>query len=136
MEEIVLSFLFNNKKTIMQCKRDEYLKDIFKRYVIKINQKLENIYFLYNGERLNMEKKIEEINNIDNNINILVYLNNNGQNNDKILKQSKQIICPKCKEICIFNFENYQINLNQCSNSHNIGNIIINEFIDSQIINE
>ena len=57
MEERVLSFLFNNKEIVMQYKRDEYLKDIFKRYAIKTNQKLEDIYFLYNGEKLNMEKK-------------------------------------------------------------------------------
>ena len=52
------------------------------------------------------------------------------------MKQSEQIICPKCKEICIFNYDNYQINLNQCRNGHNIENILINEFNNSQKINE
>ena len=52
------------------------------------------------------------------------------------LKQSKEIICPICNELCEINFNNYKIYLNNCINKHCFPNLIINEFYDFQKINE
>ena len=43
-------------------------------------------------------------------------------------KSIKNIICPKCKEICFFNLKNYKISLNNCNNDHKTENILLNEF--------
>ena len=45
--------------------------------------------------------------------------------NERIIK-SKDIICPKSKELCLINFDDYKIILKDCKNKHeNI--ILINE---------
>ena len=139
MSSIILNFLFNGKITKIQCKTNEYMKDIFKRYLIKINKGLNDVYFIYNGNKIQNELKLEEIKNKDkdNEINILVN-HINEENNDikKILKISKDIICQECGDICIMDIKDYKIILNNCINKHSIKNILFSEFNDLQKINE
>ena len=70
-------------------------------------------------------------------MNILVYNRNStiiSNKNERII-QSKDIICPICGELCLINFKDYKIILNNCKNNHeNI--ILLNEFENSQNINE
>jgi len=115
MESIKLYFDYYGEKTIIISNRKENMKDIFKKYKLEI--KIENIdtFFLYNGNIINEELKLGEINNKDNEINILVYNVDNDDNEDYI-KQSKYIICFKCKELCKINFNDYKITLNNCIN--------------------
>ena len=49
-----------------------------------------------------------------------------------IKKNIKNIICPKCKEICFININNYKISLNNCKNKHQIENLMIKEFDTKQ----
>ena len=113
------------------------MKDIFGRYLIKINKSINDVFFLYNGKQITEELKLEEINKEDNEIKILVtdILDKNNKN-EEILKQSKDIICPDCKNICLINFKNYKIKLNNCKNNHSIENILFDEFNNKQKINE
>ena len=67
-ENILIKFLFEGREVKINCKRNEYMKDIIKQYTKDLN----NIYFLYNGDMLKKELKIEEINNEENEIKILV----------------------------------------------------------------
>ena len=69
-------------------------------------------------------------------MNILVYdkNENNITQNERIVK-SKDIICPKFGEICLINFKDYNVILNNCKNNHK--NIIsLNGFDNTQNINE
>ena len=50
--------------------------------------------------------------------------------------KSKEIICPICKENIRININNYKIRLFECKNGHIIKNILLNEFENSQYINE
>ena len=50
------------------------------------------------------------------------------------LAKSKDIICPKCKEVCQFEIKDYEINLFGCKNGHIEKNIKLNKFNDSQYI--
>ena len=108
------------------------MKDIIKQYTKDLN----NIYFLYNGDMLKKELKIEEINNEENEIKILVLEIEDQDEIKEKLKKSEDIICPGCKEICFFNINNYKITLSNCKNNHCFSNIIISEFNDLQEINE
>ena len=82
--------------------------------------------------KLNINKIIKEI---DKEINILVYDKNTIIKNEEI-KKSNNIIYPKCGEICMIKIDNYKIKLNKCKNNHEINNILLNEYEDTQNINE
>ena len=48
---------------------------------------------------------------------------------------SKDIICPECKENVLIDINNFHINFHDCKNNHNINNISLNEFEQTQKIN-
>ena len=136
MEEISLKMLYKNQEVMIQCKRDEYMKDIFKKYENKINKDIKHLIFLYNGNLINENLKLEQINKENNEIIILVEELNNKNNYQEKIIESKDIICPHCGENCIINFNEYKISLSKCDNMHKIENIRLNEFQNLQKINE
>ena len=69
MEEININFIYNSQEILIQCKRKEFIKDILKKFCLKIEKSIDDIYFLYNGEQVNEELKLDEINN-DKNLSI------------------------------------------------------------------
>ena len=111
------------------------MKEICSKYVIKIQKKLDDLFFLYGGQNLNLELKLNQISD-QNKINILVYdkystvINTN--NNFKI---SKHAICPECGDICLIKFEEHKIKLYDCKNNH-IKYISLNDYEDTQKIYE
>jgi len=134
---INLNFIYNEKAINIQCKREEYMKDIFKRYLKKINKDINDVFFIFNGNEINEELKLEEINNKNNEIKILVNdINDTIIENKEFFRQSKDIICPKCGEICLLNIKDYKIILNQCKNKHKRENILFDEYDNLQKINE
>ena len=80
----------------------------------------------------------QQANQIDkerNEMSVLVNENTNTVINENKTK-SKDIICPKCGEVCLINFNNYKIKLFECKNNHETNNILINDYNNTQIINE
>jgi len=136
MDEISLNFIDNEDLIKIQCKRNEYIKDIFKRYLFKINKDINDVYFIYNGNKINEELILEEINNKDKEIKILVSdingKNNENKENKITSNQYKEIICPECREACLIDIKDYKITLNKCINKHNIEYILLDEFNDLQ----
>ena len=65
MAETIINFIYESNSIKIYCKKDEYMKDIFKRYITKINKKMEDIFFLYNSNKINDDLKLEQINNKD-----------------------------------------------------------------------
>ena len=49
--------------------------------------------------------------------------------------KSKSIICPECKEDIKFSIDDYDINLFECRNKHDIDNIFLDKFDSTQNIN-
>ena len=135
-------FTFNGKQTIIQCKKEEKMKDICNKFISKIGININSVYFLYGGKRFNLELTFnEQANLIDNNLNemnILVYETKNTTiiNENNSMKISKEIICPICYNNCRINFKDYKIKLYSCKNGHEINNILLNEYYYSQNINE
>ena len=133
-------FNYNGINTIIQCKENERVKNICDKFCMKLQKDINKLIFIYGGELLKLELDFNQVvNQIDkdkNKINILVYdTNSTVINEDKKIKKSKDIICPKCSELCLIDFKDYKIILNNCKNNHE--NIIsMNEFDNTQNINE
>ena len=116
-------FDFEGREVIIQCKKDEKMKDICQRYVNKINRTINSLIFLYGGKQLNFNLNFnEQANTIDKERNImkvLVYKN-----------EEDEYICPKCGEKIKFNIKDDIIlsinNIKDVINSikFNIDNII------------
>ena len=122
---IMVEAIFNYEgiNITIQCERNEKMKDIIDRFLIKIKYKENNLYYLYNGTKINYELTFnEQANIIDKNrkqMNIIV----NKNDEIKIINKeiiSKNIICPICKENVLINYDNFKINFHDCKNNHNM----------------
>ena len=84
-------FNYEGINTTIQCELNEKMKDIIAKFVIKIENKENNLYYLYNGTKINYELTFnEQANDIDKNrkkMNILVTKN---EDDEKILKKYLQ----------------------------------------------
>ena len=138
---VEIEFIYNDKKTSIQCQENEILKDIIKRYSTKIMKDVDKLFFLYNGFKINEEYSFNELaNNFDKvNKKMIILVNDIVsepiENNDN-LKKSKEVICPNCKGNIRIKFENYKIKLYGCENNHNYEDIQLNEFNKLQSIDE
>ena len=133
---IKFTFCYNGNNEFIEHYIGGRMIDLFEKYLIKVQKDLGDLYFLCNGDLLNPEAKIEEIGEIKDNIMILVFEFENPDDQKELLKQSNDIICPICKEICIMTINDYKINFKTCKNNHTFSNILFNEFKDFQLINE
>ena len=101
MSRVKIVFLNNGNSEIIEEQRYNIMNDIFKRYAKIIGKKMNEIFFLYNGQLINNNKTLSSTINQENinEIQILVYeYEENGI--EDIVKVSKDIICPICKELC------------------------------------
>ena len=133
-------FNFNGEKISIQCDISEKMKDICKRFASKIEFDINSLYFLYNGNQLNLELSFEgKANLIDkkpNQMIELVYYLKNYLTEDNPKNKVKEIICPTCGENCRINIKDYKIKLYGCKNNHDKNDILLEEFNFTQNINE
>jgi len=127
MSEII--FIYNGNSISIQAQSNEILSVVIDRFCIKANVNRNKIYFLYNGEKLNENISVNEIQLNEGNKKIIVCDNNNKNN----IKRSNEIICPECYKNAFIEIDNYKIRLKNCINKHN-KIILFNEFEDSQLI--
>ena len=82
-------FLLDGLEIIIQCSKDEKIKNIFQRYADRINININSLIFLYDGKPINFDLSFnEQANIIDkkrNEMKIFVYKN-----------EISEFICPKC----------------------------------------
>ena len=133
-----LEFDYQQNKINIQANLNDLFEEIIKKYINKTGLDINNIYFIANGKTINKKEKIESIMNESDKRNkkiiILVYSVNNTINNENTnIKKSKDIICPKCKEICKYEIKDYKIKLYDCKNGH-ITDINLNEYENNQVI--
>ena len=134
-DSVKVQFSFNGDEEEIVCNKNVTMIDIFEKYAKKVEQEIRNLFFVYNGDLVNSEKRLDDISGKNTEIKILVYELVN-ETNEEELKLSKDIICPICKEICIINFKDYKITFNNCKNKHSISEILFEEFKDFQKIIE
>ena len=136
-----VEFEYNGMTTIVQCKENQKMIEIFNKFIYKAKLKDKEICYLYNGRKIsNPDYKLtfnEIANSIDvgrKTMNILVYDINDKCDNKSIIR-AKKIICPKCYENAKIRINNYKINLFGCKNKHIISNILFNKFENTQMLN-
>ena len=137
MVEII--FDYNSMQTVIQAYLNDSFDNIIQKFINKTQLDLNNLQFLSNGQIISNNEKIKNImNNLEKTIKrkiILVLSINSTINNDNInMIKSKDIICPICKEICIYDIKEYKIKLYGCKNGHIINNIKLDEFNNKQYI--
>ena len=131
MSELI--FAYNGQSINIQAQSNEILSAVIDKFCLKANVNRNKIYFLYNGEKLNENIKVDEIKLNNENKRIILVYDNNDINNNNYLKRSNEIICPKCYKNAFIEIDNYKIRIKNCINKHN-NIILINEFEDSQLI--
>ena len=104
-----VKILYNGYPTIIQYQSNEKLKEIFKRFKIKINAENKELVYLYNGERIKDENIIISNLSSEQIISILAYDSNNIPSNIKTLIKSDYIICPTCKKSAILDEKDYKL---------------------------
>ena len=102
------------------------MKEILKRFKIKINDENKELVYLYNGEIIKDENiNISKLSS-ENIITILAYDSNNIPLNIKNLEKSDYVICPICKESAILDEKDYKLIIYGCQNEHITKDMLIN----------
>ena len=101
-------FTFEGQDIIIQCNKNQKMRDICTNLSTKINVELNSLVFLYGGGILNMEKTFQELTK-ENRISIIVYKNENEEK------------CPKCGRILNNEIINEIISSNNNTNLSLIG---------------
>lgn len=81
-ENSILVFNKEEKHVEIQCKRSEKIYDIFNRFASKSDEDIDSLYFLINGNKVEDNVKLEDINKIDSKITVLVYKKDEIDNNN------------------------------------------------------
>ena len=135
-------FSFNGIETLVQCNIEDKMKDICAKFKSKSRIDNNSILFLYGGNQVNMNLSFKELaieqdlNRGEMNILVNEIIVTQNINNKINVKQSKDIICPECKENCRMTIKDYKLKFYECKNEHQINNILLSEFNQTQYINE
>lgn len=93
-------FNINGIYTTILCQTNNKFKDIFQKLQSKINKNINEMYFLYNGAKINEESKYEEVVNnedkINKSMNIIGYEINQLGIIENTIINSPDIICKEC----------------------------------------
>ena len=116
-------FNFNQIITVIQANLEDKFQVIIDKFIQKSLISPDIVYFITNGKIVNPQKTIESHMNEFNKQNkkIIVLVNSIAQDNkeqQQVIIQSKDIICPNCKESCRFSIKNGHIRLSDCINNH------------------
>ena len=126
---VEIEFDYEQSKKIILADLNDSFETIIHKFIKETNIDLNKLFFLYNKRTINKKEKIANI--INNNIINKIVIN--AYPIEKIIK-SYDIICPKCKESCLYEIKNYRIKLSDCKKGHIIENIKLNEFDNTQFI--
>jgi len=128
MSEVIFSFEGN--RITIQSNDNQKMKDICNNLCSKINAEIDSLLFLYGGNKLNLDAKLNEITK-ESTINVLVY----RQEKEKCPKCGKILNNKTLDEIILLN-ENVNYSLTGIKNQiENIMNNIMNNLKDINYIN-
>ena len=96
MSNYKIRFQYNQEDIIILYQRNELMKDIIKRYGEKSGLAVDEFYFLYNGDKINPELTLNQVNDNDAEILIIVYSKKNQENKDKNFNYLK---CNECSDL-------------------------------------
>ena len=134
-------FIYKGEKASIICKNEDKMKDIINLFIARYNINIDLLFFIYNGNIINLDLSFkEQANPLDlsrSEMSILVYESKEYTNiNNPIFVKSKEVICPQCDESCRINIKDYKINLYECKNNHKNNNFLLDDYNNTQFINE
>ena len=132
-------FSYDGREATIQCQTQDIMRDICQKFVSKINTDINQIYFISGGNKLNLELTFAQLaNTLDKNLNEIKILVSDKMKNisKENLKQSKEIICPECNKNSLIQIKDYKIKLYGCQNGHETKNILLDEYYNTQYIDE
>ena len=130
-----IEFSYKGNKIIIHCNKDDKIKDVINKYILKTSIDKNSVIFLHSGKKIDEELKILEIIGNKKEIKILVLDSKEDINKNKSIIKLKYIICPICKENIKYKLHDYKIYLYECKNGNEINNILLNEFEKTQYLN-
>ena len=81
MSEANVLFTLDGCDLIIQCSKEDKMRDICQKCATKVNENINSLVFLYGGDRINFEWKFKEqansLDNDNNKMSILVYKSEN-----------------------------------------------------------
>ncbi len=135
-----VDIIFNGITTTIQCKENEYIEEILKRFCLKVDQNKEEISFIYGGDIIKENKTFDEVANSEDKqrkkMSILVTSNKTTIYKKSNLKKSKYILCLKCNEPKRVEIKDFKIKLFGCKNGHTIDNLPFIELNKFQLVDE
>ena len=131
-----VEFDYNDGKTIIQCNATDKMKDIIKKFIIKVDTMESKIFFLCEGRILEEEKTFNEVAKDKNQLIVIVKEETDEKENVSTLKKSKNIICPECNENIRISIDDFKISLYECKNGHKFEDIQLNEFDKIQYVDQ
>ena len=122
------------QEDFIDCQTNELMKDIISRYRSKSKILADELLYLYNGDIINPNLNLGQINNKEKEIFISVIPKNNTKN-ENIIQKSNIIKCSQCNDPAIIEFlNNYKIAL--LDEKHGKKIINLQDFNNTQLINE
>ena len=138
-----INFYFKGSLTKIQCNPNDKISDICKRFALKSEQDINDIYFLYDGvmidlseEKLKVCELTKSVDKSNKTIIILVQKTKSTIIDENHNLKSKDIICPNCSENSRIKIEDYKITLFDCENKHISSDIFFKDFEKTQYIDE
>ena len=140
MAERKIKFIYNGDELIILCKKEETTQEILQKYLTKIQKTPENVYFLFNGAILDSNSKINDEGEDSSNEKVVLVCDQGTKIEDntqeKNFSYSKDIVCPTCGESSCITFSDYKINISSCDNGHETKKILLENFKETQKIDE
>ena len=130
----------NSIKIHIQSNINDKMEYIFKKYSCKTSKPLHSLSFAYQGNKIDEKLTLDQI--LDNNdkesneIKIMVFKIEETRSESLSKKKSKHVICPTCGEPAQIKIKNYKISIYECENQHKKDDLNLDEFVNSQFINE
>ena len=131
-------FNFEGKSTSVQCNENDKMIDICKKFCGKVGKEIDNVFFLFQGEKIDLEKQFKDMvpKSSENKNKLTILVNDSSDDSKKnTIVDSKQVICPDCEQKSIrLKMKNYQISLFDCDNGHSYHGIKTEDYFQTQKI--
>ena len=133
-------FDLNQAITVIQAKLDDPFQVVIDKFIQKTLIDPNSVYYIANAKPIDPQQTVEsqmsDLNKQNKKLTILVNsIDKDDQDKEQVIIQSKDIICPECKEPCRYTIENYQIKLFDCCKKHINNEIKFIDFNKTQEIN-
>lgn len=132
--EIIINVIYNNRITKIKCEPGEKMEGIYKKFSEMNSVDINSIYLCHKKRIIIQKIGIQDILNYDGKKRKKIDIHAISKNDNYI--KSKQVICPICGEFALIKLKNFKISICECKYHHNIDDLNLKEFENSQLINE